>query len=472
MDVAAAANRFRRRMRRALYRLMARSEFFIDRNTGEDHWMYKKVKMMANRLVSAMYKTESAIVMVTGPPGSGKSYLVTSALMLLYDTIAMDVEDQGVMEFDTEFEPMEGLDGLSSDAESVSEMPWRVEIIMLEIYNYRDEMKCMKHLALLLEKLAGVSGSRCGIARCQEVQERIMHCMKLLRKSHVYVVIALEGMDVLTKGRNDCSERTGSCHRRQGMLYFIGNMLACEDIAFALVGVTPDVRTMERLEKRVRSRFMHETIHCDRTADYDAVAAPGKLSLLGKEAVLFLDDESKQMLGEGLLCGRSATSTIAATCAQLYDDAFEVMEDGELCISSDAVTAKLRDSGTTRWFESIVEHLSLPQHYVLVSLARLHLQGIMPLTLLGVERDLKEMCIYYPNEKKAMPHFNPDGMLEPPRPHQRPASGERPLQIPLLQDVSQKPNGLMRPRYAKMDHSKLLPTHLAGWLAMAVRALK
>ncbi|GBE59075.1 origin recognition complex subunit 4 isoform X1, putative [Babesia ovata] len=361
--------------------------------------------MVAVRLGKAMNKAESAIVMVVGPPGSGKTYLVNAAVEMLIENDTEDMPYPPDLESEEEGLRGERIQDIPSDAGSVSDMPWTVRLVLLEAYNYRDEMKCLKHLALLIEKIAGVNTSRCGKPRLLEVQQRVIRCLKQLRKAHIFVVIVIEGVDVFTKGKNDCSVKTGTCYRRQGLLYFLGSLLDSEELAFAMVGITPDIRTVDRLEKRVRSRFMHYTVYCDRSNDYDEVMAPGRLSLLGDRAVLTLDSESKQYLGENMLCGGSATSAIAAACAQLPDDAFTKQEDGQLCISAEAVSAVFRDSGNTRWFEEIVWQLSVADHYVLVALARLHALGIVPVTLMDVERDLKDLAAYYPSEKEAIPRF-------------------------------------------------------------------
>ncbi|GIX60765.1 origin recognition complex subunit, putative [Babesia caballi] len=498
---------FRRRFRRRLYQLASREEFYLHDQVDETHWMQKKVQCVASRLTSAVTRKENIILLIVGVPGSGKSYLVTTAIARVRaafgdgkpSSIAtrspneesgpdMEVTDESAVQSENE-------ESDSSAVASPGGEGWTVRSLSLETYNHRNELRCMRRMTTLLERIAGVNAPSHTTRLFPELQERVTHCLKLLREACVYVVFVIEGVDVLTKGSNDCSVTTGSYARRQGLLYFMGNLIASSDYAFSLICVTPDIRTTERLEKRVKSRFMHETIYCDGAEDRAAVFTPSGLSVLGNDIDVTLDEETKvgcstnapyclqTALTEDLICGSGITSVVAAACAQLPDDSFEELGNGRLRISGDALSRAIQGTKAWRWSESVIEQLSIPEHYILVALSRMHCQGISPVTLLDIERDLKDMAQYFPGERQTLLHFQ----------------GLQRIFLHLIQQgvvdwVNYEHNwvGCSDPRsgmndihgtsapcrfpqykkYLKMDLNNLIPTNLSTWLLMAVRTLK
>ncbi|GFE53168.1 origin recognition complex subunit, putative [Babesia ovis] len=462
-----AAAQFRRQVCRKLYKLASCKEFVFHDGPEEGHWMRRKVASVATRLHTAVSNLESAILLILGRPGSGKSYLVSAALSEVTKTFGKGAITK---------------QSSQGNGNSGTNYEWHVQTITLETYNHRDELRCLRHLMTVIERMVGVNATRGGVLSIQEMQERVVHCLRLLKESRIYLIIVIEGVDVLTKGRNDCSESTGSHERRQGLLYFLGNLIGSLEVVLSLICVTPDVRTTERLEKRVRSRFMHESVHCEGTETIEQVIKDGNLSVMGPDVEIAVNEDAKALLGEELVCGTSVTRLVAATCAQLPDDAIEELGDGRVRLSPGALSSALRDTKGINWAELVIRQLGLPEHYVLVALTRLHCHGTNPITLIDVEADLQEMTQYFPRERQTIPQFQ--GLQR---------VFLRLIGLGLVEWVNLEHNwvGCSEPRsivsdlhgtnapcrfpqyrmYLKMDHGDQLPTHLTAWLQLAKQGL-
>eukprot|EP00371_Babesia_bovis_P003028 XP_001611675.1 hypothetical protein [Babesia bovis T2Bo] len=385
MQQESAAERFRRKVRRKLYQIASCKEFVLHDSLEDNHWMQQKLTRLLTRLESAVNNQENTIILVTGRPGSGKTYLVTKVVSEL-----------------SKLHP--GNDAISQETVyNDANVTWTLKSATIETYNHRDEHKCLRQLMYDVEILSGVTGSR-GHLNTQEIQERVLHCLKLLKQDHTYVIIVIEGLDILTKGVNDCSEATGSVERRQSLLYFLGNLVASQEVALAIVCITPDIRTTERLEKRVRSRFMQETVYCDGLDDINALKT-GHLDIMGPGVDIELNEESKALLGEEVLCGNNISRLVAVACAQLPDDAIEELSPDKIKILPLPFEIALRNAKGANWVDNMINQLAFPEHCILVAMTRMHCQGIKPITLIDIESDLKDMARYFPREHLSIPEF-------------------------------------------------------------------
>lgn len=445
---------FRRRMRRKLYKLASASEFHLHDDVETTNWMRQKVESTLSRIRMAISKVENAIILILGPPGSGKTYLVRSVVSRIHE-----------------------MKHLNESGE------WRIQVVGLESYNHKDEMRCLKELLMKVEKLAHVNIARGISMTFQEVHERLTHALKLLRRSKVYLIVVLEGADVLTKGINDCSITTGSCTRHQGLLYLMGNILQSQDFAFTFICITADIRTTERLEKRVKSRFMHESVYCQNKDDIGQIFGPKGLAILGPKCEATLDTAAKMALSEDIMCGNNVSSLVTSACVVLPDDAIEELDGGRIRISSEAMSNAIMHTREKTYITKMLEQLTLPEHQILVALTRLHTRRMNPITLLDVEEDLAAMIDHFPSEKHTVPDFQ--GLLR---------VFLRLIQVGIVEWVNYEHNwvgsastrsrvddfqGTNAPcrfahyrTYLNMDHSKILPSHLSVWLSLAVRTMK
>ncbi|ORM42179.1 Oxysterol-binding protein-related protein 2 [Babesia sp. Xinjiang] len=464
---------FRRRLSRRLYRLASCREYFLHDSPDDDHWMRRKVSSVTSRLQSSLSNLENAILLIVGAPGSGKTYLVSAALSKLSKLVG-----KGIVS------PVASLSQASTDAESQSTgHRWRIQRITLETYNHRDESKCLRYLLMALDRICGIHQSRGGVMSVQDIQDRIAHSLRLLYQARIYLILVLDGVDVFTKGRNDCSESTGSCDRRQGLLYFLGNLIASSDLCMTLICITPDIRITERLEKRVRSRFMHETVYSNGSEDMAIIMNPDNRSLLGHDVDITFNDESKAILGEALVCGSSITSLVGSACVHLPDDAITELDNGRVGISSEAFSSALRDTKGSNWPERLIKQLGLAEHYILVATTRLHCQGVVPVTMIDIEHDLQELKQYFPMERLAIPHFQGlqrifirlihQGVLEWVNFEHNWVGCSEPKSLTRDLHGNNAPCRFPQYRlYLKMDHGDSLPTHLTAWLQLAARTLK
>ncbi|AFZ79298.1 hypothetical protein BEWA_021460 [Theileria equi strain WA] len=380
--------RLKKNLRCKVYSFASKFEY-LDENGPIGRSMKEKISSTVDRLERAVKLSENLILLVLGQPYSGKSFLVKNSLRQLL--------------------------GRCVKPESLTDGPsiGQTKIIELYTHDYKDDVKCMKDLLMQLESLTGAQTVK-GVGHLiSEMQKRMLHCLTYLKRNGIYVIIVIDGLERFTRGIYDCSSTTGSYSKRQGLLYFLGDSMQLKDTAFSLLCITSDLRTSDRFEKRVKSRFVHETIYCHNDADIQSYfdenltsknLVPGCNVGINKDNMVEMNQES--------LCGTDFSffvNTASIACLLSNDKEFE--ENSTIDISEN-----FPKKGRVRWSLdlmsiqisedciNIFKQLSLPEHYILTSLTRLHCRGVYPQTFISIQNDLKELVHLYPQEKHAIPH--------------------------------------------------------------------
>lgn len=218
-------------IRSKLYNYTAKLSYL----SHDDEWIRDKIQHLSEIIQRAVETCENLIILVRGQPSSGKTYLVRRALSTVLSSKKLINQSTHVIE--------------------------------LYAYDHVDDIKCMKEL---LNRLERVLGSNTGAEKhmlVSNIRARILHALKLLRRSNVYVIIVIDGFEIFTKGNYDCSSTVGSVSRRQGLLYFLSDSMQTKGTAFSIIFVTSDLNCIDRMEKRVKSRFVYEPVYC--FSDYD-----------------------------------------------------------------------------------------------------------------------------------------------------------------------------------------------------------
>lgn len=445
---------FRRNVRRKLYNIASGDEFHLHDDLPKGHWMQKRIDSTFEIFKKSIMELENNIYLILGPRGSGKTYLLRTL-------------KKRIAEYD-----------FSNARREV-----KVEVVVLHIYNHPDEVRNGRHLVYALDKLIG-GKNNCGntLSRA-DVQDRLVHAFRLLKEAGVYVIIVLDGAEALTKGVNDCSVKVGSCKRRQGLLYMLTNMIGSRENCFSLVFITSDIRMLERMEKRVKSRFVHQTIYCHNPDDLDQVFNGDRITLLGPKCEARLDGDAKQAIAEEVACGLNVTTLVGGACAMLPREAFTVSEDGTVSISKKAISEAIVHNKEKTYVAWMLKQLGLLEHHILVAITRLHIKGMSRITLVDIEEDLAEMVRHFPRERKSVPRFQ--GLLR---------AFYRLIKLGVLEWVNFEHNYVTQTSemsnvcdmqgtnascrfahymtYLKMDHSQTLPSHLSLWLSLAIRTMK
>lgn len=365
-------------LRCKLYAFASKLEY-LDDNGPICRFMKEKISSTVDRLERAIRLSENLILLILGQPSSGKTFLVRNSLaQLLSRCVKVESPDEG---------PSTG----------------QTKIIELYTHDYKDDIKCMRDLLVQLENLTGSKTVK-GVGHLvSEMQKRMLHCLTYLKRHGIYVIIVIDGLERFTRGIYDCSSSTGSYSKRQGLLYFLGDSMQLKDTAFSLICITSDLRTLDRFEKRVKSRFVHETIYCHNDADIQSYFDE---NLTSKDLVpgynIGISKDNMVEMSQGNLCGTDFSFFVnAASIACLMSTDKNFKDSGNIVDISENFLKKGKIFDD---YIRVFRQLSLPEHYILVSLTRLHCRGVYPQTFISIQNDLKELVHLYPQERHAIPH--------------------------------------------------------------------
>ncbi|BAM40133.1 conserved hypothetical protein [Theileria orientalis strain Shintoku] len=433
---------------------------------ADDVWISDKIQHVSELLKRAVELRENLIILIRGQPSSGKTYLVRSSLLNVLSN------------------PKNSDDGDNSA---------RTHFIELCAYDYKDDVKCLRELLNHLEQIFGISRDPDSYMMVSQIQTAILHCLKLLKRNRMYLIIVIDGFEAFTKGKYDCSATTGSYSRRQGLLYFLSDSMQLKETCFTVIYVTSDLNCLDRLEKRVKSRFVYEPVYC--FSDYDVTEYfndNGESKKILDDCIVKIEKDKMASMALDSICGRDRNMMsidVGIALLMMKEDDFKVKEDGGKtyiqvpvkkvslkCVSDIFETQNVPED------KLVFEHLNLPEHCILVSLTRLHIRGVYPQTLNAVIEDLKQMVAEFPKERFAVP--NPEGLR---RTFMELVNNglvewvnytQNNIDNVRVEHSVNDPSGFGMPcrfpkyrEYVRMDLKELLPTHLSQWLSMADRTL-
>eukprot|EP00375_Theileria_parva_P002290 XP_764968.1 hypothetical protein [Theileria parva strain Muguga] len=269
-------------IRSKLYNYTAKLSYL----SHDDEWIRDKIQHLSEIIQRAVETCENLIILVRGQPSSGKTYLVRRALSTVLSSKKLINQSTHVIE--------------------------------LYAYDHVDDIKCMKEL---LNRLERVLGSNTGAEKhmlVSNIRARILHALKLLRRSNVYVIIVIDGFEIFTKGNYDCSSTVGSVSRRQGLLYFLSDSMQTKGTAFSIIFVTSDLNCIDRMEKRVKSRFVYEPVYC--FSDYDVTDyfdSHGESKKILPNCIVKADKDNISMMIQDSVCGRDRNHISIEACVSI-----------------------------------------------------------------------------------------------------------------------------------------------------------
>ncbi|UVC49919.1 hypothetical protein MACK_003541 [Theileria orientalis] len=420
---------------------------------ADDDWISDKIQHVSELLKRAVELRENLIILIRGQPSSGKTYLVRSSMLNVLSNPR------------------------NSDKSNNSA---RTHFIELCAYDYKDDVKCLRDLLNQLEEIFGINRDPESYMMVSQIQTAILHCLKLLKRNGMYLIIVIDGFEVFTKGKYDCSSTTGSYSRRQGLLYFLSDSMQLKETCFTVIYVTSDLNCLDRLEKRVKSRFVYEPVYC--FSDYDVTEYfndNGESKKILDDCIVKIEKDKMASMALDSICGRDRNMMsidVGIALLMMKENEFNVKEEGGKKYIHVPVKKKVPEE------KFVFEHLNVPEHCIMVSLTRLHIRGVYPQTLNAVIDDLKQMVAQFPKERFALP--NPEGLRRTFM--ELVNSGlvewvnytQNNIDNVKVQQSVNDPSGFGMPcrfpkyrEYLQVDLKELLPTHLSQWLSMADRTL-
>uniref|UniRef100_A0A3B0MNJ4 Archaeal ATPase/NACHT domain containing protein, putative n=1 Tax=Theileria annulata TaxID=5874 RepID=A0A3B0MNJ4_THEAN len=362
---------FKNLIRSKLYDYTAKLSYL----SYDDEWIRDKIQHLSEVIQRAIETSENLIVLVRGQPSSGKTYLVRKALSNVL-LASKKSKDQST------------------------------HVIELYAYDHVDDIKCMRELLNRLELVAGSNRTAEKHMLVSNIRSRILHCLKILKRSNRYIIIVIDGFEIFTKGNYDCSSTVGSVSRRQGLLYFLSDSMQIKGTAFSIVFVTSDLNCIDRMEKRVKSRFVYEPVYC--FSDYDVTEyfdSVGESKKILPNCIVKADKDKMSMMIQDSVCGKDRNHISIDACISilmLKKFEFKIKREKNKSLVHVTMRKELKKDRV------IFQNLSIPQHLILVSLSRLHVKGVYPQTLLEIIKDLQDMVAFFPAERNSLP--NPIGL--------------------------------------------------------------
>ena len=289
---------------------------------------------------------ESVSALLLGPPGSGKSVALKSAVS--------DLEKEGA------------------------------QIITVKLFGnqYSDDRQCMRDLfGQLVSRMQRDAAEARAVTRRGTLSTWIAKLAQLLRESCIagfLVFVVLEGFDGFCY-----------CRQKQALLYNLFDLMQQPEVRLVCLGVSRKLDVTDRLEKRIKSRFQLRKIYCRSARNFSEL-----LEIVNG----VFSDVSSVTLQETI-----GSKTLEDAWTLYFDLGFSIRDFVYAVIRAILKARSILElpallTGCMFAYESAIDTeagtaallsgLTISDHIVLVSLARLHKKGFRPKSFASVYREI------------------------------------------------------------------------------------